>query len=832
MNSTYTVKNGDTLGAIAHKHGTTVADLQALNPSISDPNYIKPGWQLKLPGAPAPVELPPPMHAHNTSSITAQGQPQCDEELVDVAHITGERDFFVLTEKQSKALKLEIDRVQTLMDALHQNLAEALPITQCKLPQDPNAYCTCTRCVKDAWALKAQGAGLLMRQDRPPQASPAPLTTDKDLQGQLATLQQARDWYQRYSPSLVGATRLENNWQALQAKKVKQLDEEIAQLRGQLAAQIQAEPEDSSSNANGAVPDLKYGRGRVVESERGKKSTTGVSVVEIILFSDPSRRHFISIPYRETTTWNVRVSTQVMAGKPFSKQLAKDLITDIKEAVDSGRKAGPLGNLEFKLSSWSSAEDNLLNALHKEVSWTSDQSDASRYGVTAEAHALRFAASASAGVNSWDPKEGNVDVGVKGSAAFSLAEGSASLVRYFPSQGGYVASMSYRNALGQEVLHPMGVFRMSGKLELSCFVGANVQGEAGVKVQYKPTETSAGATALLGSPTMEVGTGGNIGVKADAFAGAQAGGALTGALEWVEPEKQGTGGVMVGQANSNGSWVALAEVKAEGNVAVGIGASGEFGLSIARDRLAINCKGSVVLGPGASGGFATTVELEQIGKLTLLFCNALADMDYRYLLSVSQEAFKYITSGLYQVVTSPITKAVAGFEFGREEMRVWWERRDASKAEAENLASYITLYETNRAVVLHKQNLPFGMLPPETLGPMVYVLVEGFVDSFNERQEEALVILLSEIKNWRQFVKVLEHCSPKGEPVDAIRSLERINSLLDGYEQYQFNLFVESLAVNKSFGGSSRVAWKTSNAWRKEKVLIAARNSGVFDGLV
>ncbi|WP_136475566.1 LysM domain-containing protein [Pseudomonas sp. DG56-2] len=832
MNRTYTVKNGDTLGAIAHKHGTTVADLQALNPSISDPNYIKPGWQLKLPGAPATVELPPPMHAHNTSSITVQGQPQCDEELVDVAHITGERDFFVLTEKQSKALKLEIDRVQTLMDALHQNLAEALPITQCKLPQDPNASCTCTRCVKDAWALKAQGAGLLMRQDRPRQASPAPLTTDKDFQGQLATLQQARDWYQRYSPSLVGATRLENNWQALQAKKVKQLDEEIAQLRGQLAAQIQAEPEDSSSNANGAVPDLKYGRGRVVESERGKKTTTGVSVVEIILFSDPSRRHFISIPYRETTTWNVRVSTQVMAGKPFSKQLAKDLITDIKEAVDSGRKAGPLGNLEFKLSSWSSAEDNLLNALHKEVSWTSDQSDASRYGVTAEAHALRFAASASAGVNSWDPKEGNIDVGVKGSAAFSLAEGSASLVRYFPSQGGYVASMSYRNALGQEVLHPMGVFRMSGKLELSCFVGANVQGEAGVKVQYKPTETSAGATALLGSPTMEVGTGGNIGVKADAFAGAQAGGALTGALEWVEPEKQGIGDIVVGQANASSSWVSLAEVKAEGNVAFGVGASGEFGISIDKNRLVVNCKGSMVLGPGAGGGFGAVVDFEQIGKLVLLFCNTLSAVDYRYLQGVAEEAFDYIATGLFQVASSPLTEVTRGFESGIGKMGQWWGKRVASKVEARNLADYILKNKIGRNMLVRGVSIPFGRLPPETLGPMIYVLVEGFADSFDERQEQALVILLSEIRRWRQFIEVLERCSSRGEKVNALDSLERINALLDGREQYLFNRFVENLAINRSAENFFKEAWSPSNAWRKEKILLTARKSGWFDGLV
>src|SRR5690606_23265674 len=168
---------------------------------------------------------------------------------------------------------------------------------------------------------------------------------------------------------------------------------------------------------------------------------------------------------------------------PFNKQLATDLMKDIKNAVGGGRKAGPLGNLELKISTWSCQEDNLLNTLHQEVSWTSNQSDASPYAIAGEAHVLRFAASASAGVNNWNPKEGNIDVGVKGSAAFSLVEASASLNSYFPSQGGYVANMAYRNALKQEVLHPMGVFRMSGRLELSCFVGAKLQGEAGVKTQ-------------------------------------------------------------------------------------------------------------------------------------------------------------------------------------------------------------------------------------------------------------------------------------------------------------------------------------------------------------
>lgn len=836
MNNTYTVKSGDTLGDIAQQYGAKMAEIQALNPVITDPNYIKPGWELKLPNTAPKPALPPPMHADSATSTALKGQAQCDEELVDVAHITGEPHFYVLTEKQSKALKQEISAVQKLMDELHQNLAKALPSIQCAKLQDPNARCSCAGCVKDAWTVKAEGAGLLVRDTKPQKAKAAPLTSDKDLQGKMATLQNARDWYQDYTPSSFGFTQFEANWESLQSKKILELDQQIGKLRAQLAAQKKAEPEDSSTSANSAAPDLKHGKGRSTERQRGSQTKSGVTVVEIILFSDPTRRHYISIPWRTTTPWNVRVPTRVMAGKPFNKQLAADLIKDIKNAVGGGRKAGPLGNLELKISTWTSKQDNLLNALHQEVSWTSNERDASPYAISAEAHALRFAASASAGVNDWNPKEGNIDVGVKGSAAFSLAEASVSLNSYFPDQGGHVANMAYRNALGKEVLHPMGVFRLSGKLELSCFVGAKSQGAAGVKTQYKPTETPAGATALLGTPTMEVGPSGYIGVKCEAFAGAQTGGALSGAFEWVEPEKQGIGQAVVGQTNASNNWVKLAEIKAEGNVALGLGASGEFGFEIAKNRLAFNCKGSLVFGPGAGGGFGTVVELEQVGKLTLLFCNALADMDYRHLLGVTQDAFNYLASGLYQVATSPVKMAREAFEDNFFDLTLWWDQRKATRIEADALADYLLAHKTDKIIRVRKQNIPLSLLPPETIGPMVYLLTEGVVargiGSFSEKQERALIILLSEVRRWRQFIEVLEHCSLDATKVNAMESLERINALLNGHEQDQFNRFIDSLAINQTSDSLVRLAWSPSNAWRKENVLVAAQNSGRFDGLV
>ncbi|MDJ1369973.1 LysM peptidoglycan-binding domain-containing protein [Gulosibacter molinativorax] len=53
--ASYTVRSGDTLTAIAKKHGTTVAAIQAVNPIIKHPDRIDVGWVLKLPKGNAAV---------------------------------------------------------------------------------------------------------------------------------------------------------------------------------------------------------------------------------------------------------------------------------------------------------------------------------------------------------------------------------------------------------------------------------------------------------------------------------------------------------------------------------------------------------------------------------------------------------------------------------------------------------------------------------------------------------------------------------------------------------------------------------------------------------
>ncbi|MHC8306193.1 LysM peptidoglycan-binding domain-containing protein [Pseudomonas sp. PB3P13] len=835
MSNTYTVKSGDTLGSIAAANKCSVAELRALNPIITDPSHIKSSWVLKLPSTSVNA-VPPPKHADNQSTTAVKGAVDCKDELVEVIHITGEEHFYVLTEKESTVLKQQSDIVKTLMDELHQNLTKATEASQCAKTKDPEGSCRCSRCVKDAWNAKAEEAGLLQRSEPPVEKPKTVIERKEDLQGQLATVQQARDWYQRYTPkAALEGSYMESNWKGLQAKKIAELNAEIQSLRTRIATQGKIEAGDSSTSAQGAAPDIKHGKGKGTETQNGKQVKTGITVVEYISFRDPTRRHYIPVRTREQLTWRLKVPTTVMHGKPLDKNLAKDLIKDIRSAVSDGRKTSPLGSLEAKFTSWTSKDDNLLNALHKECSWTSNEADSAKYAVSAEAHALRFAATASAGINSWEPGKGNIEVGVKGSAAISLAEGSVALKSFFPDQGGYVVRMPYRNAEGKEVVSDIGVFRFDGKVELSCFLGASAQGQAGVKAQYRPKEVEAsGATALLSPPDMAVDKkrGGSLGLKGNAFAGVQAGGTVTGTLKWLDSTKQGTGKITAGQANDSGStdWSSLVEIKAEGNAALGIGAGFDFGIEISANRLAINCKASLVFGPGAGGGFGTSVDLEKIADLIYVCCDALSKADFHYQLAITEDAFNYMAVGLFKIATNPGQSVASAFEGGFRKMSLWWKQRESTKQEAQRLATYLI---KNQSIKIDTKIIPIQKLPPQTIGPMLYLLTESFVESWAEDQEQAIVLVLSHLRSWRHFIETLEHCSKNGKKVNAMASLDRLNSILDGAEQQQFNRFLNTLTVNISSStiDYGTLAWSPSPPWRKEKTLIAAKHSINFDGL-
>jgi LysM repeat protein len=68
----YVVKSGDTLGAIANQHDTTVSAILVANPSIKNPNSIYPGQRISIPGHSAPAPKPPAPKPPSAGSYTVK----------------------------------------------------------------------------------------------------------------------------------------------------------------------------------------------------------------------------------------------------------------------------------------------------------------------------------------------------------------------------------------------------------------------------------------------------------------------------------------------------------------------------------------------------------------------------------------------------------------------------------------------------------------------------------------------------------------------------------------------------------------------------------------
>ncbi|CAJ0569362.1 unnamed protein product, partial [Mesorhabditis spiculigera] len=459
------------------------------------------------------------MYADSLEDSNPVCTPACQVQRVDAVHITGDDStFYVLSEAEQRSLMKSINKVETLMKDF-QKIVQGAP----EQPQPCVAgqrgatqeTCGCQSCQKYRWARKAEEAGLLSLNQAKERAEVIRLTTDEDVQGRLAHLKQQRQqfaelcgWFSDADTCVIGE------------RVGKALDAEIERLKALLA-----EAEKSAGMiATGTVPSTSLGARRIAGVGIARASS-GNRVVEVIVLSRPDRRYYIS----QSDADGLRRSLRVQVGRqptrtPLDaaglKARAKELVQQIKKEVGRQVKedlAKPLGNLEGQLKTWQFPQDSAINTLHQEHQWSSDSSDQAPYAVSAEAHLLRFAAQASAGFSGFDPKAGAVSVGIKGQAAFSLAEGKISFSAFLPSQGGRDCYFTYRNADGQTVYHRFGAFRLRGALELSCFVGVVAAGSATAGAKWKAAPS--GASALLLSPDLEA-RGGAVQAKGSLFAGA------------------------------------------------------------------------------------------------------------------------------------------------------------------------------------------------------------------------------------------------------------------------------------------------------------------------
>lgn len=127
-------------------------------------------------------------------------------------------------------------------------------------------------------------------------------------------------------------------------------------------------------------------------------------------------------------------------------------------------------------------------------------------------------------------------MGVGADASVSLAEAKAEAHLFLPCEAGYPIKLTYRDAKGKDATYSFGSFRFKGTVSVGCFAGVAVGASAQVGQAEEENGSSVG---VMFTPHVDFSKGpkGEIGLRAQGFAGLQASGQLAGSMEWKAPEE-------------------------------------------------------------------------------------------------------------------------------------------------------------------------------------------------------------------------------------------------------------------------------------------------------
>ena len=789
MTNIYTVKPNDTLLGIAIKNKISLVELLEINPQYQpNPDLININDSITLPNQEKPslIELKPvePVNMNRpTEGGCAIARPTCKGiEVCDVVFKTGNKttDYFLLDKHAQELLEEEISYTQQLIDGYEQILQKA---PENNANQDSAAVAE-HKAMRQKWYDMAISSGALPVNTQT-EAQPTP--EDDPFVNTIGIKRSDinKNTAQAKINELEERKKIIRTVITFEPTEITLVDALISEINTELKRQeyyIKAVASTDESSVKQGINPKNFTSKDVALTNKKQ------GIIEIFIVSQNKlvyiRQDFIA---REKPFWrhsenHTHLNQAVSSGN--WKEMGKAISSDITNGMTDGIKNTIDGQFEGKIIGWQVPGYKLKEwKANKEFK---DANGETVYAVNAEAQLLRFAAQASV-KGDFNLKQAKFDLGFAAESSASLAEGAVTFNSYFPHEKGYSALITYTDADRKPALYPLGHFRCSATLTLSCLVTAMVNGKAMISNQ---AEKSAGTGVIFSPhPTMAVKPSGQIGVSAEGFAGAQAGGQLSGKVEWLTPQKMGTT-----------DFSALIEIKAEGNVAFGLGAGVDFQIRLDRGSLEIHCCARLVWGPGASGGFGTSIDFSQLFELAKIIWEAIDTIGYRILKNINEEAYTYLFRAAYNAFTEKNFKPIKdAIEIGVQEIGDWWDAR------LENING--ELYISDEAKRLTKRILDrnvlsgvsLRVLPPETVGMMLNTLVHTYVFNREEEQEKAIYFLLAgTVRSWRKFVEVLAHMNEKGEKQttdDAlVKNLKRINYILDGDQQKEFNQWIAQLA--------------------------------------
>ena len=374
----------------------------------------------------------------------------------------------------------------------------------------------------------------------------------------------------------------------------------------------------------------------------------------------------------------------------------------------------------------------------------------------------------------YNPKTAGYGLTGNAEARAVLAEAKAQFDGYVPHRDGWYAFIPHFNQVasepGRESLLNFGYFRGHIKITAHAMLGAAIFGTAGI--EYVPEEEGK----LLVKPSM-AGAKGEVAVGA--FAGVEAGGSASGALEWLNPGwcEEADGEV------KDKKWAIFIELGVMVAANAGIGGEVDFAITFENGKFMFRAKAQLVIGVGAKGSFTGLVGVGAIYDFVMYVYHQLKDNDFAKLNFITEEAFNAV-----------VTLVLYGIEFGTEALQYVGDQFDRV---VEQLQSYIAAPDEAEAYAKRIKERPeiLFFAPPEAKGAVLYRLSETFLFSFEEHQEAAILTVVGTIQSQREWEQVVERITPTGAKSTAAAGMERLRWIMDGGSSVKFQQMLRAIAA-------------------------------------
>jgi len=427
---------------------------------------------------------------------------------------------------------------------------------------------------------------------------------------------------------------------------------------------------------------------------------------------------------------------------------AEELIKQLKEASVSLKFEDELlEDSNVVLTDWAKKMNKGLT-WPKENDKPDDESTYHQYvDISAQAQLMRY--SQGAGLSAeFNPLEKKASAKMEGHSSFALGEAKASTELFIPDRLGIALLFPAKASAGLvgDVCN-MGAIRYTINAVLSGNVGASLGIELGVEADFNGEMAKGygikGSPAKLAPPPPpgqrkinltiplpDVQAGGEIG----AFAGVQAGGNVSGAIEWFDPHPEKDSNVKHEEnepiVTKEKKFTAIATLSLGVTAQAGAGGTAVFYVMYFNSRFRIYCKAALCWGIGAKGSLGFEVDGNSFAAFMKGFMYMLRNVDY-------QKLEDMMSLGTFQSLCAiPIILAAEKIQIGTEMFNRIKDDIDGVLGQFNQaLDSEDKRVALMKSIIANPDQLKYT--PPETKGAIIFQLMDvNALDVIDQRNQK------------------------------------------------------------------------------------------------